>query len=336
MQHRRTIREIVEDGISNLPDLQDALLHAIQLEFSTIPPYLCAQWSTNNDPSDVNDMIQGVAVQEMLHFGLACNMYTATGGSLLGKIATSYFVPTYPTGLPGGVHPGLQVSLLPLGNQVLQTFMSIEYPDVTPVVTQPSTPPSPTQPAQPTIGQFYQTIVAGFNTVYPNGSLPHNPSLNQVVTMIDSDRLFAVNTVADALNAIQEITDQGEGTSTSPDEGTFDPNNLAHYYIFAQIYYGKKVAQVGSGFQYSGVPITMPTVFNFVPQSPNAPDQQQFIDTFTKLMTQLEACWTSSFNIETAINTMFTLQSAGVSLIQAGYTPQFTFQATSSSTRVDS
>ncbi len=204
MFHGRSVRETVETGINNLAELQGSLLTAIQLEFWTIPPYLCAQWSINNDPSDVNDMIQGVVLQEMLHFGLACNMYTATGGSLKGQIATPGFVPTYPTnGLPGGVHPGLVVSLLPVGNQALQTFMSIEYPDGPPVVQQPATPPPPTPPALPTIGQFYQTLAGGFNTVFPGGTLPNNPSLNQVVTSVDSDRLFAINTVADALKAIK-------------------------------------------------------------------------------------------------------------------------------------
>jgi len=330
MRYRRTIRETVEAGINNLAELQESLLTAIQLEFSTIPPYLCAQWSINSDPSDVNDMIQGVVVQEMLHFGLACNMYTATGGSLKGEIAAPGFVPAYPTnGLPGGVHPGLVVSLLPVGNRALQTFMSIEYPDGTPVVRQPATPPPPAPPAPPTIGQFYQALAAGFQTVFPNGSLPNNPSLNQVVTSVDSDQLFAINTVADALNAINEITDQGEGTGTSPDEGTFDPSELAHYYIFAQVYYGKMVAQVGNSFQYSGAAVSMPTVFNFASQSPDAPDQNAFITAFTTLMTQLEACWTSGFSIGKAIGTMFTLQGVGVNLIEAGFTPQFTFQAAS-------
>ena len=330
MRHRRTLRQIVEAGISNLAELQEALLMAIQLEFSTIPPYLCAQWSINNDPSDVNDMIQGIVVQEMLHFGLACNMYTATGGSLTGQIAAPGFVPTYPTnGLPGGVHPGLVVSLQPVSSQALETFMSIEYPDVTPVVQQPSTPPPPTPPTPPAIGEFYQTLSAGFSAVFPSGSLPNNPSKNQVVAQVGPDQLFAINTVADALNAIQEITDQGEGSGTSPDQGTFDPNNLAHYYVFAQVYFGKMVAQVGSGFQYAGAAVTMPSVFNFAPQTPNAPDQQAFISTFTTLLTQLEATWTSGQGIGAAIGTMFTLQSDGVSLIQGGFTPQFTFQAAS-------
>ena len=330
MRFRRTLRQIVESGISNLAELQEALLMAIQLEFSTIPPYLCAQWSINNDPSDVNSMIQGIVVQEMLHFGLACNMYTATGGSLKGQIATPGFVPTYPTnGLPGGVHPGLVVSLQPISSPVLQTFMSIEFPDVTPVVQQPKTPPPPTPPTPPTIGQFYDTLSAGFKTVFPSGSLPNNPSKNQVVTTVGPDQLFAINTVADALNAIQEITDQGEGSSTSPDQGTFDPNELAHYYTFAQVYFGAMVAPVGNGFQYSGAAVTMPTAFNFAAQTPNASDQQAFISTFTTLLTQLEASWTSGQSIGAAIGTMFTLEDDGVSLIQSGFTPQFTFQAAS-------
>jgi hypothetical protein len=169
MAYRRTVREIVAVGISTVAELQEALYNAIQLEFATIPPYLCAQWSinNNNDPNNVNTKIQDIVVQEMLHFGFGCNMYTATGGSLQGIIAEPGFVPTYPGPLPAGVHPGLTVSLLPLGNTALQTFMSIEYPDVTPVVQQPQSPPPPNPPAQPTIGQFYQIIAT-----YPDASAP--------------------------------------------------------------------------------------------------------------------------------------------------------------------
>jgi hypothetical protein len=328
MSKRRTIPEIIAAGISNVAELQEALYQAIQLEFSTIPLYLCAQWSINNDPSHVSDMIQGVVVQEMLHMAFACNMYTATGGSLKGMLATPSFLPTYPGPLPGGVHPELIVNPTPIGLAALAMFMSIEYPDVTPVVQPPSTPPTPPAPSQPTIGQFYQTVAQGFQTVFPNGILPNSPSQNQVVTSVDADQLFAINSVQDALNAIQEITDQGEGTTTSPDEGNFDPNQLAHYYTFAEVYYGAMVAQVGSGYQYSGTPVTMPTAFNFVPQPPNAPDQAQFIKDFTNLLNLLEACWTSGGNIGDAVGVMFTLQGDGTALIQqipSGFTPQFTY-----------
>lgn len=264
----------------------------------------------------------------MLHFGLACNMYSATGASLKGVIASPDLVPAYPTnGLPGGVHPGLVVSLVPLSTAALQTFMSIEYPDLGPVVQQPPTPPPPAPPAPPTIGQFYQTIAAGFNTVYQTTPWPNNPSLHQVSAQVDSDQLFAINSVTDALQAITEITQQGEGTSASPDEGTLDSGELAHYYQFAQIYYGAMVAKVGTGFQYSGAAVSMPKVFNFAPLA--SADQTDFTAAFTKLMTQLEACWTTGASIQPLFwGAMGDLQNAGVTLIQALATPQFAFQAT--------
>jgi Ferritin-like len=162
--------------------------------------------------------------------------------------------------------------------------------------------------------------------LFPGGALPHTPSVNQVVTRVGHDRLFAINTVADAVNAIKEITDQGEGTGngTSPDRGPLDPNTRAHYYTFAEIYYGKTIAPAGNGFQYSGSEIKMPTVHNFAPQ-PDAPRQQAFIQLFGTLMTQLEDCWTRGFSIEEAKGTMDELQVAGTDLIQTGgFTPQFT------------
>ncbi len=315
----RTIQETINAGINSPAEIEEALQTAIQLEFSTIPPYLCAEWSINTDPSNVSSIVHGVVVQEMLHFGLACNMLTAIGGS--PSIANASFVPNYPGPLPGGVHPGLVVDLLPMGLPALTTFLQIEYPDNGSIVANPPPPPAP-QP--PTIGEFYDTISAGFQAVYPNGTFP-NPVSHQVTTSVDDDQLIAVTNVADALNAISEIKDQGEGTSLTPDEANFDPKELAHYYAFSQVYFGKTLINVpGQGIQYSDPPITMPTVYSFSSQ-PGA-SQAQFSAAFTKLLTQLQACWTNGVNIHTAIGTMFALQTAGSALIQAGVRPQFTFQ----------
>ncbi len=326
MSPRRTIRETVKNGINSIPELQASLLTAIQLEFSTIPPYLCAQWSVNDSgaPGSVSYSIGNVAIQEMGHFGQVCNLYTATGASLKGEIATPDLVPVYPTvGLPGGVHPGLVVALAPLGDQALRTFMAIEYPEKGPVVPPPpDAPPPPPPPAEPTIGQFYDAISTGFETVFPTGSLPQYPAPNQVSYV---DLLSAVNTVADAVNAISEITAQGEGTSASPDEGTFDPDTLAHYYTFAEIYYGRTIVEVGSGFEYSGAIIQRPAVYDFSPHQPGAPGQDEFIDTFTQLLRNLEACWTDGSDIGEQLAAMNSLQSAGTVLIKNGFAPQFTF-----------
>ena len=49
----KTIAQFVSDQINNLPDLKNALQTAMRLEFSTIPPYLCAQWSIKDDHGQV-------------------------------------------------------------------------------------------------------------------------------------------------------------------------------------------------------------------------------------------------------------------------------------------
>jgi Ferritin-like len=61
----KTIAQIIKDRMKSLPDLQDALQTAMRLEFSTIPPYLCAQWSINADPGGVGNMIQSIVVEEV-------------------------------------------------------------------------------------------------------------------------------------------------------------------------------------------------------------------------------------------------------------------------------
>lgn len=97
----KTIAQFVKDRITSPSDLQDALQTAMQLEFSTVPPYLCAQWSIKSDPSGVADMIENIVVQEMYHFALAGNMLTAIGG--VPRIANAGFISRYPTNvLPGG------------------------------------------------------------------------------------------------------------------------------------------------------------------------------------------------------------------------------------------
>src|ERR1035441_4552556 len=127
----RTVAQILSAGIATVDDLRESLQLASQLEFSTIPPYLCAEWSIRNG-GDVQDTIDEIVIQEMGHMALACNMLTAIGG--VPAIANSSFVLSYPvTGLPGNVHPGLVVDLLPLNTAALDTFIAIEKPEFPPV-----------------------------------------------------------------------------------------------------------------------------------------------------------------------------------------------------------
>jgi Ferritin-like len=326
----RSVREIVAGGITTQPQLQEALQLAIQLEFSTIPPYLCAEWSINQsqDTSRVYGMIHDVVMQEMLHFGLACNMLTAIGGT--PQIAQASFVPNYPVlGLPGGVQPGLLVDLLPLGPQALNTFMQIEYPETGLLGGNPNS-----------IGAFYDTIAGGFVTVQP--AIVADAFQKEYSGSIDSegDTLTAITSVDEggsstpgpgsALYAINLIKDQGEGTSTSPDQGTFDPNNLAHYYTFAQIYYGNTLVQVDGQYQFASpaIPITLPAVFTFAPSNATPDPSAAFNTTFSDLLHALQSCWAAGGSLGSALGIMSNLGTAGQNLIQQqGVRPEFKFVA---------
>ena len=188
---RKSIAQFVSDGISTLPDLQAALQTAMQLEFATIPPYLCAQWSINDDPSNVQGIIEDVVVQEMFHFALAGNMLSAINGTV--SIANANFVPTYPTNvLPGGIPQKLAVDLMPLSANQLQVFMQIELPEFTPVAL------TSLRDAPATIGAFYDTIAAGFTAV--------QPAINPNANFVNMKEATQITSIADAQAAIARPT----------------------------------------------------------------------------------------------------------------------------------
>ena len=63
-------------------DLMQALQLAIELEHSTIPPYLCALYSIKPGTNvEVAGLIRSVVVEEMLHMALVANIFIAIGGS---------------------------------------------------------------------------------------------------------------------------------------------------------------------------------------------------------------------------------------------------------------
>ena len=306
----KTIAQHIQDGISTLADLQDALQTAMQLEFATLPPYLCAQWSINSDPSDVGGMIQGVAVQEMYHFALAGNMLAAIGGT--PAVANAAFVPSYPTHtLPGGIPQKLAVDLQPLSLDQLQVFMQIEYPEFPPIAAARASAPA-------TIGAFYDTISDGFATV--------NPTIDPNAYSVDVPDAGKITSVADAQAAIQRIKIEGEGTEGSPDQPPADGTRFAHYYVFKEIYTGHKLVQGSDGqWSFTGDAIQLPTVYPFA-QSTASPDPSlEFNQALTDLLTALQNCWTTG--ARPSIGDMFTLQSLGQGLIQQGIRPEFLWAA---------
>src|SRR5205823_12262134 len=76
----------VDESHRDIGWLEEALQHALELEFATIPLYLSAMWSIQNPPPNpppdsASGLIYGIALEEMLHLGLVCNMLTTLGAT---------------------------------------------------------------------------------------------------------------------------------------------------------------------------------------------------------------------------------------------------------------
>lgn len=212
--------------------LKENLQLAIELEHSTIPPYLYALYSIKTGANlEVAALIRSVVLQEMLHMSLDCNILNAIDGS--PRIDDPKFIPSYPGPLPGDVEQGLIVPLAPLSKQLLKdVFMVIEEPE-DPVDEGPS-PPSDTV----TIGEFYAHIKAEITALNAGGNIFVGDPQKQLCTGFKELQNKGISDETSALAAIDLIVSQGEGSATSPLDSE---HQLSHYYKYAEIYYGRKL-----------------------------------------------------------------------------------------------
>ncbi|WP_218511871.1 ferritin-like protein [Variovorax sp. dw_308] len=310
----KTISAFVSEGIATVPELRDALQLAMQLEFSTIPPYLCAQWSidTGADAGGIAGMIGRIVIQEMYHVALAGNMLSAIGG--VPAIANADFIPAYPTNsLPGGIPQALAVDLKPLSNQPqdqsqLDVFLQIEKPEFPPVALLVAVAPS-------TIGAFYTTLSQAFGTVQ---NIPFNSNANFVV----SGEAVAIRNLGDAQSAIARIKQEGEGLAGDPDEPQGVGTPFAHYYTFKEILKGRRLKKTNGAWSFDGDAIAYPAhIYDFAPSNTVPNPSLTFNRLLATLLTQLQACWTNGAPFDTGA--MDDLRTEGTSLIQRGIRPQF-------------
>jgi len=241
-------------NLDSAADLMQALQVAIELEHSTIPPYLCAYYSIKPGTNvAIAELIRSVVIEEMLHMALVCNILLSIGGH--PNIGHAKFVPTYPGPLPGGLRSGLIVRLRRCSiEQIRDCFMSIEEPEETEEMRRKRlTVTYRFDPHLFTIGWFYDQIIESLKALSAQGKITFGNADKQVSEWSGLvGRLYVVENLQDALDAIQEIKVQGEGTNAlNPD----DPQHeLAHYYKFAEIVAGRRLVKTEKGFAY-GEPI---------------------------------------------------------------------------------
>ena len=211
----------------SVEDVQQLVQNAIDLEFSTLPPYLYAKFSIlpeSNVPA--TRRLNSIVGEEMIHMCLACNIMNAIGGT------PSINPPHYPGTLPGDVGGGLILHLLPFSQAAMQQGMAIEEP------SEPIDPPQMLLAAAPgvTIGEYYARLDAALAALPASAWAPHRNQIDDA--QFFQGQVFAVNNYADAHRAIENIVSEGEGTPVSPNNpgSPLDfEHYLAHYYRFWEI-----------------------------------------------------------------------------------------------------
>lgn len=280
----------LDDPAPNPQTVRDALQNAVKLEHATIPVYLYGLYSLQAGKNVViEEILQSVVVEEMLHMTLASNVLNALGGS--PQIDEPCFIPVYPGPLPGGVQGDLTVALAPFSMAQLETYLAIEEPD-DPL----QFPVALAAVDSVTIGEFYTKISKAIGALGDGAFV--KPPRNQVGPDL-MDEAIVVYDVPTAQQAIATIIEQGEGTHTSP-EAVVGPG-YAHYYRYMQIkkqHLLVKTPGVKPGYAYKGAPVSFDPngAYNVMPTTAPSLAGDNFNYTYTSLLRALHTMFNGENN----------------------------------------
>ncbi len=230
--------------------LWNLLIQAAQIEHLIMCQYLYASFSLKTgageglsaEQADAvgrwHKLLAGIAVEEMLHLALVCNVTTAIGA------APNLTRPNFPR--PSEYLPtGVQFALLPFGEASLTHFLYLERPEgmerIDAAGFVPAAPPPDPVGADElmprlqdfaTVGHLYRGIEDGLTSLSERlgeRALFVGPARAQATPeLFHWPQLIAVTGLASARAAIDEIIEQGEGA-----RGRWQP---AHYGRFLGIW----------------------------------------------------------------------------------------------------
>ncbi|MFC6929061.1 ferritin-like domain-containing protein [Actinomadura yumaensis] len=303
---------------------------AVELEHATLPPYLCALYSLDPERNpDAAEAVAGVFVEEMLHLALAANLLNAVGGR--PRLDAPEMLPPHPRRLPHG-DPSLELSLLPFGDDALDMFLRLE---------RPALPGAPAEgDGYETIGQFYEAIEDGLrglcDRLGERNVFTGDPArqLHAGHFRHTAGRMIAVTDLASALAALEEIVEEGEGTSRGAvwdgDQDVHHPDRdeVAHYYRFQELRAGRRYRRgdtprsgpTGEPFSVdlAGVrPMRRnPRLADHAPGSAIRTAQEEFDRTYCTLLHLLEQAFNGSPRLlAVAIGTMYKLKAQAEALM---------------------
>ncbi|MEV4108877.1 ferritin-like protein [Nonomuraea sp. NPDC049695] len=219
--------------IANREHLWWLLNEASQLEHMILSQYLFAEASLKSGTEDGltaeqadavarwRKILHSIAVEEMLHLALVSNLLAAIGA------APTFGRPNFPQ--RSGYFPsGIQLDLLPFGEQALRHFLYLERPEG--MQLQDAAEFRPVPPARArldpaelmprgqeyeTIGHLYRGIEEGLRALCAQLGEPAvfvgSPSAQATPELFRWPQLVAVTDLQSAFTAIDLIIEQGEG-----------------------------------------------------------------------------------------------------------------------------
>ncbi|MDS0260464.1 ferritin-like protein [Haloarcula sp. S1CR25-12] len=222
-------------SIETREGLQEHLQWAVQVELSTIPPYLYAMYSIDDRDSEPYRLIRSVVVEEMLHAALAANLLVAVGGD--PRFYDEAVLPSYPMDLPHH-EPAIELTLERCSPEFIERVcLPIEHPRTVDSV--------PEDDDYETISQFYLAVEEALERLDDRESLFESPRVDRQLMKpgyyapiefdeTDSGGLHPIRDLESARSAVETVIHQGEGVR---DEHWADPNHheMTHYYKFMKI-----------------------------------------------------------------------------------------------------
>ncbi|KAG8908748.1 hypothetical protein FRB99_002986 [Tulasnella sp. 403] len=223
-----------------IEELKRHLQTAMLVELHTIPLYLYAAYSIKDNPQATWKVIS-VVKQEMLHLALAGNMLCSIGGT--PRVYGDAYTPKYPALI---FYDKLELNLQPATEEVLETFMRVEQPELAKKVLD-----GHLLPDYDSIGAFYQHTKRGLAILVRRmdaaGRRLFLPStfLRQFNThdgsWADSDMVVITDAqVAD--DALKLVIEQGEGATSSGKK--ISSGIQSHFEIFKELFELSKDGEV--------------------------------------------------------------------------------------------
>lgn len=312
-------------SLSSVDDARASLQSAVDVEFSTLPPYLYALYSIRPGTNEaVAQTLREVVLEEMEHMCLACNILNALDGT------PTINPPTYPGPLPGDIGPAgeppLEVHLFPFSPEAMEQGMKIEQPEHPPEIPERDVAFDEVGPRSVSIGEFYGKLDAFLETLPDSDWKQGHNQLTD--SQFLTGQIFPVNGYKDAHEAIHRIVTEGEGTPKGTDVHPLDfEGEVAHYFRFGEVFHGKVLTKVQEppGYTWGPQPfgvdwagaysaIADPGTHDFSADPRDARDAQMECDmAFTAMVDALgRAVRGESGALGEAVQTMFRLRMAAL------------------------